>query len=1477
MKNAKRKIAILTIAVLNTLFLSLKFYINTHEEKVDVSKIGQVYSVVLGKNNANISMENGTATIEKYNGNAGEIVIDKEAISSNTVKIDYGAFAECNNLDTILIDKTMISEDIKIDEFEVDETYTSDQYVKYVNTKPYSEAYKQYLSLTEEEKRKTEVIPNKYSVSISALYSESMEKNYKVSEIASEETSKNFDLRDYIDIKVENQQDTGICYAFASLNAIETNLALLDNVNVDLSEVHMAALTTGFGGNFISDTEEYYSDKIGPVYEEDWPIADIFATNKNPTTIAIYNYLRGSTTSLSSSIQAILKQTKATKYVAETVNFPDISRSNPSYNESTAQIVRKIIKKHIMQYGSVYASISSSALTTQNGYAVLNTPSRSYIVDHAISIVGWDDNFSKENFPTGYKPANDGAYLALNSWGESWGNSGYFWISYEDYWAESEMRGVISVDGSISLTSMEITDTNANKKIESKIITKGINANIEINTTIGKVTEEQMRINIISSFGEDVTNLISILGNKIENKNGKMLLNIDTTMLEVGEYTINLMYGDETLPLKIEIVEGEIKGEGWYYVPEEAKLYILENREDKTYDYLKYNIHAIELKEPVESVLEYQFLGYSNIEEIILPASLARIEKGAFYGCRSLKEITIPKGVTSIEYETFCECTSLKTVTMLSEIVSVGDYAFYNCSSLDTIEISKGIANTGLGAFMGSTISSIKIAEGYIQDYAFERCTNLKKVDILDGVTGIGYGAFYECEDLETLNLGKMTGGISDYAFTFCTSLKSINIPSGVTSIGYAAFAKGGLQNITVGGGKIGEFTFAENDSLENISIKSDVISIGEACFSKCSSLTNVYIEEGITSIGDYAFQNCTFLKNINIPKSLSKIGYAAFNRCKNLSNLEIPETVTNIGNFAFAESVTYIEIKSGTLLKEEIPNIIRRATTSGDILNCSGRFTISNAQFNADYSKLTIPENVDVITMTISNGKLNGLTIVANVVHRTITYSEENWTTNDVTATLNLEQGDTVTNNNGQNTYAFTKNGEFEFQYTNANGVKGRALAKVENIDKDKPEVKVTGIPTEYTEENITLAIEATDELSGLAEEPYSFDGGKTWQSDNIKTYEDNAEGIIIQVRDMLGNTYTHEEINITQIRRLEGIKVTTQPIKTEYSSHENFDEQGMIVELSYSNKTSEPITNYTILNENDLTCQVEKIIIQYNENIEIKTELDIKVAHDIQESTCTEDGKCKIEGCTYREDAKGHDYKATVTAPTCTEQGYTTHECTRCEKEYVDTYTEALGHSFTNYTSNNDATCTEDGTKTAKCDRCDETHTITDEGTMKEHSYENGQCTGCGQEEPKIAITSSKYEIAGEFINKVLTQTKVEDLVRNLVTTNVTEVKVLDKKNEEVASDKMVGTGMSLVLKSEYETRTLKLVVTGDVTGDGASDFKDIVAINRHRLNKKVLEGEYLIAGDVTGDGKVDFKDIVKINRFRLNKITQLFSIFK
>ena len=85
---------------------------------------------------------------------------------------------------------------------------------------------------------------------------------------------------------------------------------------------------------------------------------------------------------------------------------------------------------------------------------------------------------------------------------------------------------------------------------------------------------------------------------------------------------------------------------------------------------------------------------------------------------------------------------------------------------------------------------------------------------------------------------------------------------------------------------------------------------------------------------------------------------------------------------------------------------------------------------------------------------------------------------------------------------------------------------------------------------------------------------------------------------------------------------------------------------------------------------------------------------------------------------EAHEHSYTAVVTPPTCTEKGYTTHTCS-CGDSYVDTYVDALGHSWDSGTVTKEPTETETGIRTFTCTRCGETKTETIPKLTHEHSY--------------------------------------------------------------------------------------------------------------------------------------------------------------
>ncbi|MGM9599431.1 MAG: S-layer homology domain-containing protein [Faecousia sp.] len=132
-------------------------------------------------------------------------------------------------------------------------------------------------------------------------------------------------------------------------------------------------------------------------------------------------------------------------------------------------------------------------------------------------------------------------------------------------------------------------------------------------------------------------------------------------------------------------------------------------------------------------------------------------------------------------------------------------------------------------------------------------------------------------------------------------------------------------------------------------------------------------------------------------------------------------------------------------------------------------------------------------------------------------------------------------------------------------------------------------------------------------------------------------------------------------------------------------------------------------------------------------------------------------------------HSYTATVSAPTCTEKGYTTHTCSSCGDSYKDTYTDALGHSWDDGVITTKPTETTEGVKTFTCSRCgatktesvpvlDHTHTytpavtaptctaqgyttytcscgdsyVTDYVGALGHDFVDGVCTRCGEDDP-------------------------------------------------------------------------------------------------------------------------------------------------
>ena len=91
----------------------------------------------------------------------------------------------------------------------------------------------------------------------------------------------------------------------------------------------------------------------------------------------------------------------------------DLSQESQALNETKTKM-----KEHISAYGSIYAGVyfpvgEEEYMNQTTGAVYVNDSKK--VSNHAVSIIGWDDEYSKENFKI--KPTIDGAWIVRNSWG----------------------------------------------------------------------------------------------------------------------------------------------------------------------------------------------------------------------------------------------------------------------------------------------------------------------------------------------------------------------------------------------------------------------------------------------------------------------------------------------------------------------------------------------------------------------------------------------------------------------------------------------------------------------------------------------------------------------------------------------------------------------------------------------------------------------------------------------------------------------------------------------------------------------------------------------------------------------------------------------------------------------------------------------------------------------------------------------------
>ena len=706
-------------------------------------------------------------------------------------------------------------------------------------------------------------------------------------------------------------------------------------------------------------------------------------------------------------------------------------------------------------------------------------------------------------------------------------------------------------------------------------------------------------------------------------------------------------------------------------------------------------ITSVQIPDTVTSIGFAAFYGCSNLTRVNIPDSVTSIGGRAFYRCTSLTEIRIPDRVTAIEEDTFSECLSLTHVTLPDGLTSIGCDAFWTCKNLTCIRLPESLTMIDDDAFhqcfkLYKVIndSSLVLTMGS-DDYGHAASYAKILVD-RDGTVTSADGYFVTEDDL----LFHTVDG--EYVLdAYVGSKDTVILPSSVNSSGYRIENFVGAKNVVLSEGitRIHENAFANSKNLESIEIANGVTEIGNAAFSGCTRLKNVVIPDNLTTIGNTAFKGCTDLMTVVIPDGVTEIGYEAFAECINLKTINIPDCVTTIGLNAF-ENAGFIKDlqnwRDGVLVLD------------GWLIDVEDDLEYLVDLKNVDHILSSAYYDCYNLKNMLWDGSMGRTTNVETIlVSKYSGKLKQTLTLKSVVLTDRISE------------YDMSKNGSF---FSNVSGI----TIFVEKEEKD---------------------------LRWDANFPGWNNGNKTIYGGNwiwVNFYDDDGTLLL-----------SEPKRNSEVIRR---------PFVDKQDEHYTCELIGWDLDGDGA-ADMVPATSVTDIDAVALyqrTPKMYTVTFKDAQSGEIYSQHKIAYGATITPPADPVKDGCVFEGWSgYSEGmtvsgnmeftAKWHThaYQSVITKPTCTEQGYTTHTCTNCDDSYVDTYVDALGHSFTNYVSDGNATCTQDGTKTSVCDRCDAVDTVIDKGSAHGHEFtewtvvqkptetveglESRYCLNCGVEETR------------------------------------------------------------------------------------------------------------------------------------------------
>ena len=429
---------------------------------------------------------------------------------------------------------------------------------------------------------------------------------------------------------------------------------------------------------------------------------------------------------------------------------------------------------------------------------------------------------------------------------------------------------------------------------------------------------------------------------------------------------------------------------------------------------------------------------------------------------------------------------------------------------------------------------------------------------------------------------------ISDSAFANCNSITQVNIPDSIKKVGINAFESCvALKTIVFEGAdcSIGESAFAHCSALKNITLPTALKSIPESAFYDCGDLTSIEIPQTVESIGKEAFKICVDITQFNIPASVTYIGKNAFIGCTAITAYNVDN-----GNSVYSSSngALYGPYSSSSTDKTLIQYPCGSSNTGFTVEN--GTLAIADSAFSASKNLATVvlPDGLKKIDGHAFNEcrALKTINIPSTVTKiGSVAFG-------NCSALESITIPASVTDFNGAFYMAGLKN------VTIRNGVKtisAKAFEKCTNLEKVTIPESVTKIdfgafdgcaslkslviPESVTVIGTMAFANCSQIVLTVVKDSYAH----TYAENNSIPYvlQSDAEST---TKPSTTKPVTPPTTDPTTQKKVASVSIEKLPVKTSYFYKETIDTTGLVLEVVYSDGSTQTVTEgYGI---NPVTC---------------------------------------------------------------------------------------------------------------------------------------------------------------------------------------------------------------------------------------------------------------------------------------------------